>query len=335
MRLWKALVGFGLACGPFWVVACSDTDSRIGALDEPVHGAACSVPGEKQRAQGDCNDCTCADGAWACTDVACGAAGSSGSSGSSCMYEGIEYRDGETFQCDCNTCFCEGGQIGGTLIGCAECQAGETKIADDGCNECDCAEGRWACTDMACNPGPSSCTYEGASYANGEMFRCGDCGICFCVEGQVGNTQAACELGESGSSCTYDGTQYPHGEIFDCDCNICWCDDGQIGGNIRACDTGNTGQCTYLGVPYELGEAFPAADGCNTCSCEEGGVACTLMECDPCTLPAAEGPCDAIYERFYFDAELGECRPFTYGGCQGNANNFETLAQCEQTCPGG
>jgi hypothetical protein len=29
----------------------------------------------------------------------------------------------------------------------------------------------------------------------------------------------------------------------------------------------------------------------------------------------------------------GECEAFSYGGCEGNANNFETKAACEQACP--
>uniref|UniRef100_A0A671T457 Tissue factor pathway inhibitor-like n=1 Tax=Sinocyclocheilus anshuiensis TaxID=1608454 RepID=A0A671T457_9TELE len=38
-----------------------------------------------------------------------------------------------------------------------------------------------------------------------------------------------------------------------------------------------------------------------------------------------EGPCKAIKDRFYFDIDTGRCELFEYGGCQGNANNFETL----------
>jgi hypothetical protein len=43
--------------------------------------------------------------------------------------------------------------------------------------------------------------------------------------------------------------------------------------------------CEYNGESYNLGETFPAADGCNTCSCDEEGVACTEMGCSSC-----EGP---------------------------------------------
>jgi hypothetical protein len=51
-----------------------------------------------------------------------------------------------------------------------------------------------------------------------------------------------------------------------------------------------------------------------------------------CSLPPEIGPCDAAIRRYYHDPDLGACREFTFGGCQGNANNFETQAECEAAC---
>ncbi|XP_036433418.1 tissue factor pathway inhibitor a isoform X2 [Colossoma macropomum] len=51
-----------------------------------------------------------------------------------------------------------------------------------------------------------------------------------------------------------------------------------------------------------------------------------------CALKKDEGPCKALHDRFYFDIDTGRCEPFEYGGCQGNANNFETLEACEEMC---
>jgi hypothetical protein len=51
-----------------------------------------------------------------------------------------------------------------------------------------------------------------------------------------------------------------------------------------------------------------------------------------CHLPAEQGPCEAAFERWYFNAERGVCQVFTYGGCDGNENNFETLAACHAAC---
>ncbi|XP_062312318.1 tissue factor pathway inhibitor a [Osmerus eperlanus] len=51
-----------------------------------------------------------------------------------------------------------------------------------------------------------------------------------------------------------------------------------------------------------------------------------------CAFKEDEGPCKARKERFYFDIDTGRCESFEYGGCKGNANNFESLEACEETC---
>lgn len=64
----------------------------------------------------------------------------------------------------------------------------------------------------------------------------------------------------------------------------------------------------------------------------------TLEECqqtcpdvDVCELEAGVvGPCAAVIPRYTF--ENGECTEFNYGGCGGNNNNFNTLAECQSTC---
>ena len=53
---------------------------------------------------------------------------------------------------------------------------------------------------------------------------------------------------------------------------------------------------------------------------------------DICTLPAHGGLCDGYYPRFYFDTNTGQCESFVFGGCGGNANNFESLEDCEAAC---
>ena len=53
---------------------------------------------------------------------------------------------------------------------------------------------------------------------------------------------------------------------------------------------------------------------------------------DPCSMPAQRGPCRARKPRFYFDANTGQCAGFFFGGCRGNANNFQTLQQCQDKC---
>ena len=60
----------------------------------------------------------------------------------------------------------------------------------------------------------------------------------------------------------------------------------------------------------------------------------TTIIIDICTLPKQTGPCKARYRRFYYDNISGQCKEFIYGGCQGNANNFETINKCETKCKG-
>ncbi|XP_062401309.1 kunitz-type serine protease inhibitor Bt-KTI-like [Sardina pilchardus] len=53
---------------------------------------------------------------------------------------------------------------------------------------------------------------------------------------------------------------------------------------------------------------------------------------DPCLLPLEEGTCSRFTLRWYFNSAVRACRPFVYSGCQGNANRFTELEECEQQC---
>ncbi|RCN35665.1 Kunitz/Bovine pancreatic trypsin inhibitor domain protein [Ancylostoma caninum] len=87
---------------------------------------------------------------------------------------------------------------------------------------------------------------------------------------------------------------------------------------------------------------FPLRSQCErTCMMPRGGIIIepeinflpSFTADDPvCTLPLEKGPCFALLPRYGFDAELGKCVMFMYGGCQGNGNNFETLEECQVSC---
>jgi len=51
-----------------------------------------------------------------------------------------------------------------------------------------------------------------------------------------------------------------------------------------------------------------------------------------CQLPVDVGPCFAYQIRWYHDPSTLTCRQFHYGGCQGNANNFYSLDDCQTAC---
>uniref|UniRef100_A0A1I7Y4Z7 Kunitz/Bovine pancreatic trypsin inhibitor domain protein n=1 Tax=Steinernema glaseri TaxID=37863 RepID=A0A1I7Y4Z7_9BILA len=49
-----------------------------------------------------------------------------------------------------------------------------------------------------------------------------------------------------------------------------------------------------------------------------------------CSMPFEKGPCSLLEQQYYFDVNTGRCRTFTYGGCEGNANRFESKEKCYQ-----
>ncbi len=51
-----------------------------------------------------------------------------------------------------------------------------------------------------------------------------------------------------------------------------------------------------------------------------------------CLLPKMTGPCQSSSIRYYYDREKKECQQFHYGGCNGNANNYDTIEKCQSTC---
>uniref|UniRef100_A0A0K0DYG9 BPTI/Kunitz inhibitor domain-containing protein n=1 Tax=Strongyloides stercoralis TaxID=6248 RepID=A0A0K0DYG9_STRER len=53
-----------------------------------------------------------------------------------------------------------------------------------------------------------------------------------------------------------------------------------------------------------------------------------------CLLTVDSGACNNSTTRYAFDRSLQRCTAFTYSGCGGNANNFETISDCLDTCGG-
>ncbi|XP_066978000.1 papilin isoform X20 [Macrobrachium rosenbergii] len=53
---------------------------------------------------------------------------------------------------------------------------------------------------------------------------------------------------------------------------------------------------------------------------------------DICKLPVETGNCRASIPSWYYDEEKQRCIGFSYGGCGGNANRFQSVELCERQC---
>lgn len=57
----------------------------------------------------------------------------------------------------------------------------------------------------------------------------------------------------------------------------------------------------------------------------------TASSLDCSSLPDT-GPCDGLFSNYFYNTSSALCEPFEYGGCQGNANNYQTKQECIDSC---
>ncbi|KAK0412618.1 hypothetical protein QR680_006311 [Steinernema hermaphroditum] len=76
----------------------------------------------------------------------------------------------------------------------------------------------------------------------------------------------------------------------------------------------------------------PKTHWCHPGSDPASTVCCPGQQ-DPCMLMKSEGEGKFMLQRYYFDLKEKQCRPFTFRGIKGNANNFLSKKDCENMCP--
>ncbi|XP_078487794.1 uncharacterized protein LOC100178206 [Ciona intestinalis] len=80
------------------------------------------------------------------------------------------------------------------------------------------------------------------------------------------------------------------------------------------------------------GNNFETLAGCNAACAPKAATYASTQNKGACMLIPEAGPCMALHVRYYFDRASMQCKKFTYGGCSGNDNNFETYEECTAAC---
>jgi hypothetical protein len=103
---------------------------------------------------------------------------------------------------------------------------------------------------------------------------------------------------------------------------------------VELADLPNGQNCSTSAVQPVCDVACSADADCGAAGsdlrCIDG--VCRRIVPDLCTLPQDPGPCDAAFPKYWHDPATHHCVPFTYGGCGGNENRFDSLEACQLAC---
>lgn len=188
----------------------------------------------------------------------------------------------------------------------------------------------------AAQGGASTCKV--APCPDGTFFDANTCACVSCVE------DADCAVLDDCCACQAFSRAAP-AESCLADCPITACS-WRFGGSVRArCESGTCqldtgGSCNSDFCPPLLGAiaCCTAPNGpCGIllgsgCGVLDRGTDAGSSSMDPCALAIDPGPCRASFPAYAYDPDRG-CIEFTYGGCEGNENRFDTLDACEMACP--
>ncbi|CAK5065084.1 unnamed protein product [Meloidogyne enterolobii] len=84
----------------------------------------------------------------------------------------------------------------------------------------------------------------------------------------------------------------------------------------------------FLGHKQQL-QPLPSAHRTNA---PLPGKQAFLKTKEMCNLRPDVGKCEGHFDSFYYELATGQCERFTYSGCGGNANRFNSLDECQAVC---
>nr|XP_026695132.1 papilin-like isoform X6 [Ciona intestinalis] len=188
-------------------------------------------------------------------------------------------------------------------------------------------------------PSSNSCMYQGQQRSNNELWKSEDCQECLCQDGVVTCFEILCPT----IACRF--TYKPVGYC----CKVC-CPNQEVdfvtesSGDIYTDGSDdnteyNTSEIDenelYSTYPtYETDTPAPTTEmRMDILGCPIAPQPRTSTNIDAvCKLRKDTGPCRGRFTKFYFDKRTRSCRQFTYGGCEGNANNFDSPDDCRRLC---
>ncbi|XP_068619320.1 papilin [Battus philenor] len=194
-----------------------------------------------------------------------------------------------------------------------------------------------------CNTYQFGCCPDGVTVATGPNFQ-----GCLCQHSQygccsddlteaVGPDQLGCDCASSKYGCCLDGKTEAKGEKF------LGCSDAPENKQEACSLPTERGPCRNYTVYWFYDMDYGGCSRFWYGGCEgNGNRFASKEECEgvcvqpapkeACNLPKVKGACVGYHLRWYFDAEQQVCGQFVYGGCLGNANNFDSRELCQTQC---
>ncbi|XP_043479845.1 spondin-1-like isoform X2 [Leptopilina heterotoma] len=96
-------------------------------------------------------------------------------------------------------------------------------------------------------------------------------------------------------------------------------------------------------VGEEVQDSEDEEDNLQECTVQQAACTAKIESCnytveeaeEICLEPKDPGTCSGNIIRLYYDKDAGECKHFSYSGCEGTRNNFPTAIDCEKVCKRG